>query len=317
MRCSCGLLRSVRASWVSGLFAVVVMAGVARGAQQSDAPQAPPGGHATSIFQKTIPPDQLVYLGQFAGVPAKELMKDKQFKKLMHGVVPDVMFHYGHDMSLWEAIDTVISGSKIPVEIREERYLMVAGAEGPYLAGKGFLWLDLQTGEGLGAFYFHPTNGEPSPTVTVFSRQVKEAALIMSELPVAFAQDLGVWSARSRVPEITTRYFIGDNHKRILLEHDEDFCAAPDGAQAPPRDVCLQMNADAANVDMNTAYYLDQVHYTTNATAWMITGADQVAWLQVRDTRCGVGVSMCSISMTRERTHVIIHRDPVPHPIHR
>ena len=117
------------------------------------------------------------------------------------------------------------------------------------------------------------------------------------------------------MPEITTRYFIGDYHKRILLEHDEDFCVAPDGAQPPPQDVCLQMNMDAADIDMNTAYYLDQVHYATNATAWMITGTDQVARLQVRDTRCGVGINICRIAMTRERTHGI--SDPVQHPIHR
>lgn len=306
--------------FIAVLLVLAAMSPGAAKAQQPDAQQGIPHGQSSgydkAIFQKTIPPDQIAYLNQFAGAPAKDLLHDKQFKKLAHSFVPDCMFHYGHDMSLWEAMDTVLSGSKIPVLVRDGRYLLVAGAEGPYLGGRGFLWLDLQTGVGLGAFYFHPTNGEPTPTVTVFSRQVKEDALIMSELPVPFAQDLGEWSAESRVPPITTRYFIGDNHKRILLEHDEDFCAAPEGAPAPPKDVCLQMNADAADIDMNTAYYLDQVHYATNATAWMITGADQVAWLQVRDNRCGVGVNLCRISMTRERTQMIIHRDPVPHPIH-
>jgi hypothetical protein len=63
-----------------------------------------------------------------------------------------------------------------------------------YLAGKGFLWIDMQDGIGLDGFFFHPTNGEPTPTVNIFSKQVqKEMLLEWSELPPAFAEDAAAW----------------------------------------------------------------------------------------------------------------------------
>jgi uncharacterized protein YecT (DUF1311 family) len=176
----------------------------------------------------------------------------------------------------------------------------------------------LQDGIALGGFYFHPTNGEPTPTVNIFSKQVKEESLKLSQLPPAFAEDLIEWSAESRVPPVTTRYFITGSNKKILLEHDEDYCASVASTTAPPQNDCQKMNADAADIDLNAAYYLEQVNYATNATAWMITGDDQVAWLQVRENTCRVGPDplRCRIRMTRERTHVIIRRHPALHPQH-
>ena len=273
-----------------------------------------------ALFQKPIPKDQLAFLTQFAGMPSDELYRDKQFRKLMKSFVPDCTFHYGSDKSLTDALDEVIKGSKEPVVIRDGRYVMLSGHMGQYLAGKGFLWIDMQDGIGLGGFYFHPTNGEPTPSVNIFSRQVvKEMLLELSELPPAFNEDVIAWSRQDYVPPMTTRYFITGSNKKILLEHDEDYCSPAFGVA--PND-CDQMNADAADLDMNAASYIEQTHHTTNATAWMITGADQIAWLQVRTNTCG-GLANplgCRVVMTRERTHVILHAPPprpVPHPIHR
>jgi hypothetical protein len=193
---------------------------------------------------------------------------------------------------------------------------MLSGRRGPYLGGRGFLWIDLQDGIGLGGFYFHPTHGEPTPTVNVFSRQVKdEDSLKLSQLPPAFAEDIIAWSADSRVPPVTTRYFITGSNKKVLLEHDEDYCAPAAWPTAPPQNVCQQMNADAADIDLTAASYLEQVNYATNATAWMITGDDQVAWIQVREITCRVSPDplRCRIRMTRERTHLIIKRRPALH----
>jgi len=214
-------------------------------------------------------------------------------------------------MMLPDAIEKVLNDSQIPVQIRDGRYVEISGRSGPYLDGRGFIWIDLQDGIVLGGFYFHPTNGEPTPTVTVFSRQVKEDTLRMTQLPPAFAEQLNRWSAQSNVPQVTTRYFIGDSHKKILLEHDEDYCARSADAVAPTD--CEQMNADAADIDLNAAYYLDQVNYATNATAWMIVGPEQVAWIQVRENACQIGPErlQCRIRITRERTHVIINRHSV------
>jgi uncharacterized protein YecT (DUF1311 family) len=188
-----------------------------------------------------------------------------------------------------------------------------------YLAGRGFLWIDLQDGIVLGGFYFHPTNGEPTPTLTVFSKQVNEETLAISQLPPAFAEDLWQWSAQSRIPPITTRYFITAANEKILLEHDEDYCAPVGGGQPFPQVSCQQMNADAADIDLAAAYYLEQTNFATNGTAWMINSPEQVAWIQVRDSTCRIGPDPlgCRIVITRELVHLIIRRHRPWWPVHR
>ena len=273
--------------------------------------RAPAPLYDKAIFHNPIPSDQLAFLNHFEGVASKELVRDKQYRKLMHSVILDCMFHYGWDMPLAEALEKVLTGSPRPVQIQDKRYVIVSGRSGPYLQGRGFMWIDMQDGSALGGFYFHPTNGEPTPTVTIFSKQVKEEPLKMSQLPAAFAADLSRWSAESGLPPVTTRYFIGGVNKKILLEHDEDACSPVDGMTAPAD--CEQMNADAADMDLDAAYYLEQTDHATNATAWMIAGPDQVAWIQVRDNTCRVVPDRlrCRIRVTRERTHVIINRHSV------
>ncbi len=41
-----------------------------------------------------------------------------------------------------------------------------------------------------------------------------------------------------------------------MLEHDEDFCAPLSGTTAPADSSCVLMDADAADIDMNAAYYI-------------------------------------------------------------
>jgi uncharacterized protein YecT (DUF1311 family) len=286
---------------------------------QPQEPQAPVSNYDKTIFQQPIPSNELAFLNQLAGLASSDAIRDKQYRKLMSRVVPNCMFHYGRDMPLSDALDMVFKGSTSPVQIRDGRYVLVSGESGPYLAGRGFMWIDIQDGISLGGFYFHPTNGEPTPTVAVFSKQIKENSLKMSQLPPAFAEDLSQWSQESRVPPITTRYFLTGTNERILLEHDEDYCAPVGGSAIPSEGDCEQMNADAADIDMNAAYYLEQTHYATNATAWMIVGEEQVAWIRVRDDTCRIGPDplRCHIRMTREHTHVIVNRHPGPHPPHK
>lgn len=304
-----------------------------QGTQQAPAPQSPATGQAPepqpqeatppegpqdgsnydkAIFQNPIPGGQLTFLNQFEGAAAGEVARDKQFRKLMQRVIPDCMFHYGRDMPLFDAMDMVLNRSQEIVHIREGRYFLLSGRSGPYLQGRGFLWIDLQEGVALGGFYFRPTNGEPTPAVNAFSRLVKDNYLALSQLPPAFAQDLSEWSAEFRVPPLTTRYFITGSNRKILLEHDEDYCARAQQANAAPDDQCQQMNADAADIDMDAANYLEQTHHATNATAWMITGQDQRSWILVRASTCG-DLLACRIRLTRERVRVIIGRPPRPH----
>jgi hypothetical protein len=263
------------------------------------------------VFESRIPADQMGFLSGLNGVSASEVIQDKQFKHLMKIFVPNCEFHYGRDMGLDAALHMVIEGSNLPAQIRDGRYFIIGGSRGPYLGGRAMIWIDMKEGIGLGAFYFHPTNGEPTPTVAVFSRQVKEKALGMSDLPAAFAEDLTAWAGGSQVPALTTTYFLTGSNVRVLLEHDEDFCSGAGLNMVPEGVACEQMEADAADLDEVAAYYLDQVHYRTNATAWMI-GPDQQEWLVARQRTCGGVVDPlgCRIRVTREHVRVLTGRLP-------
>jgi hypothetical protein len=129
---------------------------------QARKPQAPVSKYDKAIFLKPIPNDQLAFLNQVAGKPSGDAVRDKQFRKLMQTVIPNPMFHYGWDMPLADALDAVLKGSPQPVQIRDGRYVIVSGRSGPYLAGRGFIWIDMHDGVALGGFCFHPTNGEPN-----------------------------------------------------------------------------------------------------------------------------------------------------------
>lgn len=155
-------------------------------AAESEEPPAPAANYDKAIFQNPISSDQLAFLNQFAGVPSKDLVRDKQFHKLMPSVIPNCTFHYGRDMPLSDALEMILKGSPRRARIRDGRYLLVSGLNAPYLAGKVFLWIDMQAGLGLGGFYFYPTNGEPTPVLNVFSKQVSEKTLGMSQLPPPF-----------------------------------------------------------------------------------------------------------------------------------
>lgn len=279
-------------------------------AQQPDAQPEPAA--APVSFQNPIPSTQLSFLTGFDGHPAKELMKDKRFKELLKSEIPHTEYHYGSDMSLEDALREVIDGSPLPIEIRDGRYLLAAGAQGPYLGGRGFLWIDLQQGVFLGGFYFHPTNGEPTPTLTIFSRQLGQDELAMSQLPPDFSADLSQWSLVAHVPQISPSYFIPVNGKKYVLLHDEAYCAGPPDAAAPTTDACAHLEEQAADADMNAAYFMHETHNAANATAWML-GPDQVAWIGLRERTCGSGL-VCRVAFTRQRTGQLTgHPMPPPH----
>jgi hypothetical protein len=110
-----------------------------------------------AIFQKPIPPDQLAFLNQYAGAPSDKLYRDKQFRKVMRAAIPDCVFHYGRDMTLSDALDLVLKGSTLPVQIRDGRFVTLSGRRGPYLAGRGFLWIDMQDGIWVDSISIPPT----------------------------------------------------------------------------------------------------------------------------------------------------------------
>jgi uncharacterized protein YecT (DUF1311 family) len=276
----------------------------ARQAQAVPPPEPPP---PLAAFQNPIPADQLTFLNDYAGKTAKEIQKDKRFRTLMKQAIPRTEYHYGRDMPLSETVETLLDGAPLPIDIRDGRYAMVASHGGPYLSGKGFMWFDMKDGIALGGVYFHPTNGEPTPTLAIFSRQLKDTSLSMSQLPVAFQQDLAQWILVAGPRLVSPRYFIPENGKKYVLLHDEDYCAYQDGTPPPPQDRCEEMNAEAADADVNAAYFMQETHNQANATAWML-GPDQVAWIGMRNQSCGLGPAglPCRIRITRQRTRVLI-----------
>src|SRR5580658_5106446 len=135
---------------------------------------------APAVFQNPIPASQLAFLNDYAGKTAKEIQKDKRFRNLMKLAIPHTEYHYGRDMPLSETVESLLDGAPLPIDIREDRYAMIASHGGPYLSGKGFLWFDMKDGIALGGVYFHPTNGEPTPTLAIYSRQLGDTTLSMS-----------------------------------------------------------------------------------------------------------------------------------------
>jgi uncharacterized protein YecT (DUF1311 family) len=234
----------------------------------------------------------------------KDLRKDKQFHNSMKAVIPRTEYFYGHDMSIFETIDDVMDADPLPVSVRDGRYAMVATSGGGFHGGRGFVWFDMQAGIGIGGIYFRPTNGEPTPTLAIYSRQLKDRALSMGQLPPEFVQDLSQWEMTVGLPVVTIRYFIPENGKKYVLVHDEDYCGHPANTPAPTQDECQQLNAEAANKDMDAAYFMQQTGNRSDATAYML-GADQVAWIGVRTQTCG-GVLACQIRLTRRRTRALI-----------
>jgi uncharacterized protein YecT (DUF1311 family) len=275
---------------------------VAQEAQAAVQPDALPPPPPPAEFLNRIPAAQMAFLNDYANQTTKEIRKDKRFKELLKAITPRTTYHYGRDMALSDALEAMLEGDPLPVDVQDGRYVMVTTRGSGFKDGHGFVWFDMQEGIGLGGVYFYPTNGEPTPTLAVFSRQLKTDALAWSQLPAAFQRDVAGWSRVSRVPVVTVTYFIPDNGKKYALIHDEDYCSA--GAQ--PDDLCQQRDADAADADMNAAYFMDETGHAANATAWMLNG-DQMAWIGMRQSTCGAALG-CRITLTRRRTRVLLRR---------
>jgi len=292
---------------------------------QTPAPQTPAPPKApkpapkydTSIFQNEIDGEQLLFLEKFDNVPSGDLYRDPQFRKLLKSIVPDCLIHYGRDRLLTEVLDTELIGSKVPVQVRDERYVLLSGAMAKPAGGRAFLWIDMEDGIGLGGFEFSPTGGEPSPALDIFSKQVKEDYVAMSQLPPDFAVDLGDWSTTNSLPPVTARYFLTGANKKILLAHDENYCVSADGKPLAPESGCQQTAADAADMDLTEAYYLDATHHATNAATWT-KSQDQVAFTEIRDKMCHAGSDplSCMIRMSKDRTQIVVTRGPTPKPRH-
>lgn len=267
-----------------------------------------------AIFSRLIPPAQLKSLLHADGLTVADVFRDRETRHLIMSAIPNDIFRYGRDISLPDTITMQLDQSPAIARVLDNRYILLTGDDRPHQwvrhDARTLIWVDTQTGIVLGAFFFHPNNGEPGPTVTVFTKQIKQDDIHFSELPPAFLSDLNQWEQQSGVPPALITYFIGDIPKKFLLEHDTDLCSTDVLTEDSGSD-CEQLNADAADNDLTAALYLEQVNYATNATAYMLNNPGQITWIGYRDRTCGnlADPLACRIRLTRQRIAII--RSPV------
>ncbi len=297
---------------VSLLAATLVLAAALAGAQQPDAGQAqpapPPLPPQPAVFHDLIPAGELGFLADYDGKMPKEIERDKRFRQLEKLITPPTYYFYHRDKELSDARDEVLDEAPMPISVRDGRYVMVASAGGPNqnMQGRGFIWIDMQTGIGLGGIYFKPSNGEPTPTLAIFSRQLTDTYLGMSQLPPEFLVDLNQWALIAKVHATSPRYFIPANKKKYALIHDGDYCAHTAGAPAPPEDECQEMNAEAADADLEAAWFMKETGHLSDATAFLLE-PDFGSWMALRQRTCGAGLA-CRIVFTRRQTQQVLGR---------
>ena len=222
-------------------------------------------------FTKLITNTQLAFLNDYAGRAVDNADGKQKVKTLVGMVAPYTPYHYGADFPLPQVISTLLLNEPQPIEIRDGRYAILSGFRNAIHNRRVLLWIDMRERVALGAIFFDPSNGEPSPTLTIFSEQLDLRSVRMSQLPRAFAEDLRRWAANAGLPAVTTRYFIGATGEKTVLAHDENFCARTEGQVGlPDKSVCREMNAKAALIDMTATRFMEQTHNASNATVRMI-----------------------------------------------
>jgi hypothetical protein len=301
-----------RIGLASILAATLLLAAALAGAQQPDAGQAQPAPPSLppqpAVFHDLLPTGELGFLADYDGKMPKEIERDKRFRQLEKLITPSAFYFYHRDRELSEVRDLVLDEAPMPISVRDGRYVMVATVGGPdqNMTGRGFIWIDMQTGIGLGGVYFKPINGEPTPTLTIFSKQLTDTYLGLSQLPSEFLTDLGQWALIAKVHETSPRYFIPANKKKYALIHDGDYCAHAEGVPAPPQDECEEMNAEAADADLEAAWFMKATGNLSDATAYLLQ-PDFGAWVAWRQRTCGAGLS-CRVVYTRRKTRELLGR---------
>lgn len=228
-------------------------------------------------FEKPIESSALSFLKDYANRAADDVDAKRQVKTLVSMVAPYTPFHFGVDFPLPQVVSTLLLNEPQPIEIRDGRYAMMSGIRNAIHKRAGFLWVDMREGIALGGIFFDPGNGEPSPTLTIFSKQMNRRSVSMSQLPRAFAEDLSRWAAKAAIPPVTTRYFIGASGEKFVLTHDENYCVRSVEVTAPsPKGTCDAMNAQAALIDTAATRFMEQTHNASNATMRMIASSGQV-----------------------------------------
>jgi uncharacterized protein YecT (DUF1311 family) len=255
-------------------------------------------------------PADLAWLEPFLNQTTHDVWMHSRFKEIVSAAAPNAIYHFHVDLPLGAAFSAVLSGPGAPVQVRDDRYMLLSAcAAAPCVTGRALAWIDLEVGLVFGAIEFNPTNGEPTPTLTIFSAQVGDRVARRFELPPAFLQDLELWSRATRLRGTTVRYFINKDGWKSLVAHDEDACQGADRSSLALT-MCAATNADAADQDMRAAYLLLANQFDEKSSMRDALKADQDKWLQDRGALCpgaatDAATVACRLKVTRERTQAL------------
>ncbi len=236
---------------------------------------------------------QLAWLRKYEGRPTFEVTSDSRFHSLVQAATPDAIFHLGYDMPLSQAIESMLNGPSFAVELRDGlpkdaagRYLMISAQRSARGIGQSFYWFDLQQGVTFGGIFFNPTNGEPTPTLTIFSNQIGDPVTNPSQLPAAFLRDLESWQMARNIPHMTVRYFINASGRKSVLMHDREVCIPATGSVAGDPSECQAMNEAASESDLQASLYLLRIHYAEGSPARTKLEAAQSEWEESELSGC-------------------------------
>jgi len=248
-----------------------------------------------------------MFLSDYKDKSVRAILKDKRFGNLMKLAIPNSELRYGRGRTISATLGTLLDSDPMPIQIRNGRYVMVASGGDPMLNGIGFMWFDIENGIAIGGVYSHSTQGESGPEMTVFSSQLRDSSLSIGQFPTAFQNDLSQWILATGLYFVSTRYYIPENGRKYALLHDEDYCAYRQDVPPPPRAQCEELNAEAAEADMNAAYFLAKTQNAADAKP-QVLDQDQLAWIVLREQSCGLGPAglQCRLRLTRQRTQVLI-----------
>jgi uncharacterized protein YecT (DUF1311 family) len=267
----------------------------------------------STIHCAAMPAEHVAWLRSLTdGESSRDATLASRFAALVGAAVPDAVYHFHVDMPLAEAFTAIMRGPAQPIQVRDGRYTVLAACQSASCAGaRAFLWVDTGGALAIGAIQFNPSNGEPTPTQTIFASQVQDPITSMSQLPSAFVQDLARWTSAGRTTPPMARYFVNGKGVKTPVPHEEDACLATDARSSQlPIGLCAPMNLANAEQDLAAALYLLNASFAEGTKSRADLKAEQGAWVKARDSSCGAAATLeeiaCRVTYTRERTKAVI-----------
>ena len=257
----------------------------------------------------TADPGRLSWLRDLAGASTHEATLAGHFDDLVSDAAPDVAYHFHVDMPVANALRMILRGAGEPILVRANRFVILSACNTPACSdGRAFVWADTERGIEIAGIDFAPSNGEPTPTLTLFSKQVLDPVTKRVQLPPDFVEDLATWTRASRHRSVAARYFVNRDGIKTVLLHDEDNCHGADRSSLAAT-LCRSMNLDAADQDLAAAYYVLLATFADKTPMRAALQADEDKWLADRKATCGVGTDgpalACRLKAAQERASAL------------